>query len=375
MQVMTRPLFDYLIVGAGFAGAVLAERLASVAKKKVLLIDRRPHIGGNAYDHQDSAGILVHRYGPHIFHTNSADIVTYLSAFTEWRPYEHRVLADVRGMLLPIPINRTTVNRFFGLQLAADDVAAFLASKAIALAAVETSEDVVLSKVGHELYEAFFKGYTTKQWGLEPKALDKSVTARVPVRTNDDDRYFGDRFQMMPLHGYTRMFENMLRNPNITLGLSTEFHNVAGSADFGHLIFTGPVDEFFGYRFGRLPYRSLRFEHRTLPQEQFQAVAVVNHPAADVAYTRITEYKHLTGQRHSQTSISMEYPCADGDPYYPVPTAANAALYARYAGLAQATPGVSFVGRLGTYKYYNMDQVVGQALTLFSRLTHMDPAG
>ena len=366
---MTRPLFDYLIVGAGFAGAVLAERLASIAKK-VLLIDRRPHIGGNAYDHQDAAGILVHRYGPHIFHTNSADIVTYLSAFTEWRPYEHRVLADVRGTLLPIPINRTTVNHFFGLQLAAEDVAAFLATKAVAVAAVTTSEDVVLSKVGRELYEAFFKGYTTKQWGLEPKALDKSVTARVPVRTDDDDRYFSDRFQMMPLHGYAHMFENMLQNPNITLSLSTEFRDAARSVDFGHLIFTGPVDEFFDYRFGRLPYRSLRFEHRTLPQERFQAAAVVNYPAPDVAYTRITEYKHLTGQRHSQTSISMEYPCADGDPYYPVPTAANAALYGRYADLAQATAGVSFAGRLGTYRYYNMDQVVGQALTLFAKLTH-----
>lgn len=372
---MTRRQFNYLIVGAGFAGAVLAERLASVANKKVLLIDRRSHIGGNAYDHQDAAGIMVHRYGPHIFHTNSADIVTYLSAFTEWRPYEHRVLADVQGTLLPIPINRTTVNRFFGLHLAADDVAPFLATKAVAMAAVETSEDVVLSKVGRELYEAFFKGYTTKQWGLEPKALDKSVTARVPVRTNDDDRYFADRFQMMPLHGYTRMFKNMLRNHNVTLGLSTEFRDVAGSVDFGHLIFTGPVDEFFDYRFGRLPYRSLRFEHRTLPQEQFQTVAVVNYPAPDVAYTRITEYKHLTGQRHNQTSISMEYPCADGDPYYPVPTAANAALYARYADLAQATAGVSFVGRLGTYRYYNMDQVVGQALTLFARLTHAAPVG
>ena len=372
---MTRPLFDYLIVGAGFAGTVLAERLANVAKKKVLLIDRRPHVGGNAYDHQDSAGVLVHRYGPHIFHTNSADIVTYLSAFTEWRAYEHRVLADVQGALLPVPINRTTVNRFFGLQLAADDVAAFLASKAVALAAVETSEDVVLSKVGRELYEAFFKGYTTKQWGLEPKALDKSVTARVPVRMNDDDRYFSDRFQMMPLHGYTRMFENMVQSDNITLDLSAEFRDVARRVDFSHLIFTGPVDEFFDYRFGRLPYRSLRFEHRTLPQEQFQAVGVVNYPAVDVAYTRITEYKHLTGQRHSQTSISLEYPCADGNPYYPVPTAANAALYASYADLAQATPGVSFVGRLGTYRYYNMDQVVGQALTLFARLTHASSTG
>ena len=370
MPVMTRPMFDYLIVGAGFAGAVLAERLASVAGKKVLLIDRRPHIGGNAYDHLDAAVILVHLYGPHIFHTNSPDIVTYLSAFTEWRPYEHRVLADVRGgMLLPVPINRTTVNRFFGMQLAEDDVAAFLAAKAVALAAVETSEDVVLSKVGRELYEAFFKGYTTKQWGLEPKALDKSVTARVPVRANDDDRYFSDRFQMMPLRGYTPMFESMLRNHNITLGLSTEFRDVARRVDFGHLVFTGPVDEFFDHRFGRLPYRSLRFEHRTLPREQFQPVAVVNYPAPDVAHTRITEYKHLTGQRHSQTSISMEYPCADGDPYYPVPTAANAALYARYADLARATAGVSFVGRLGTYRYYNMDQVVGQALTLFAKLT------
>jgi UDP-galactopyranose mutase len=361
--------FDALIVGAGFAGSVMAERLAAGSGKRVLLVDRRPHIGGNAHDHHDAAGLLVHRYGPHIFHTNSRRVADYLSRFTAWRPYEHRVLARIGDVLLPVPINRTTVNRFFGLQLGEAEVEAFLAQKAEKVPVVRTSEDVVLSRVGRELYEAFFRGYTRKQWGVDPSQLDKSVTARVPTRTNDDDRYFGDHFQNMPLHGFTRMFEAMLDHPNITLSLGTDYRDIRDKVRYDRLIFTGPVDEFFDYRYGKLPYRSLRFEHRTLPQERFQPVAVVNYPSPDVPYTRITEYKHLTGQAHRHTSITTEYPSDEGDPYYPVPRAENAALYARYQALADGTPNVFFVGRLATYRYYNMDQVVGQALALYARLS------
>ncbi len=359
--------YDVLIVGAGFAGSVLAERLAAGSGKRVLLIDRRPHIGGNAYDQHDAAGVLIHPYGPHIFHTNSQAILDYLSRFTEWRSYEHRVLAQVRGMELPMPINRQTVNRFFGVNLTQDEVEAFLEDKAEHPGTIRTSADVVLSKVGRELYEAFFQGYTRKQWGLDPSELDKSVTSRVPTRTSDDDRYFTDQHQQMPLHGYTRMFERMLDHPGIHLALGTDYKDV-DPACYDQLIFTGPIDEFFGHRYGKLPYRSLQFRHETHDRPQFQDVGVVNYPAEAVPFTRITEFKYLTGQEHPQTSVCYEYPSAEGDPYYPVPRPENAALYQRYQTLADATPNVTFVGRLATYKYYNMDQVVGQALATYQRL-------
>ena len=362
-----RPAYDYLVVGAGFAGSVLAERLAADAGKRVLLVDRRPHIGGNAYDCLDAAGVLIHPYGPHIFHTNSPAIVEYLSRFTAWRPYEHRVLAAHDGRLFPMPINRTTINRFFGLDLSEEEVAAFLASKAEPVETVRTAADVVLGTVGPALYEAFFRGYTQKQWGLDPSALDKSVTARVPTRTGDDDRYFTDRFQQMPLHGYTRMFEAMLDHPNITVATGTEYTAV-DPASYDQLVFTGPIDEFFGHRYGRLPYRSLQFRHETHEVARFQDVGVVNYPDLDLPHTRITEFKHLTGQEHARTSVCYEYPSSEGDPYYPVPRPENAALYRRYQALADATPGVTFVGRLATYRYYNMDQVVGQALAAYARM-------
>ncbi len=367
--------FDYLIVGAGFAGSVIAERLAAGMNKRVLVIDRRPHIGGNAYDYYNEAGVLIHRYGPHIFHTNSQRIVDYLSRFTEWRPYEHRVLGQVDGHLVPIPINRTTLSVLYGQNFTEEGAARFLAERAEPVASIRTSEDVVVNQIGRELYEKFFRGYTRKQWGLDPSQLDKSVTSRVPTRTNDDDRYFGDTFQMMPLHGYTRMFERMLAHPNIKVMVNTDYREIKEDIDYDHLIYCGPIDEFFDFRFGKLPYRSLRFRHETLQQEQFQPVGVVNYPSEDVAYTRISEYKHLTGQKHPCTSITYEFPSAEGDPYYPIPRPENAELYKRYQALADQTPGVSFVGRLGTYKYYNMDQVVGQALTLYKRLQEAAASG
>lgn len=367
-QRSKRQGFDYLIVGAGFAGSVLAERLAAGLDKRVLLIDRRPHIGGNAYDHYDDDGILVHRYGPHIFHTNSQRIVDYLSRFTAWRPYEHRVLAEVDGRQVPIPINRITLNLLYGLELDEAGAAAFLAARAEPVAEIRSSEDVVVNQVGRELYEKFFRGYTRKQWGLDPSQLDRSVTARVPTRTSDDDRYFTDSFQQMPLHGYTRLFERMLDHPNIKILLNTDYREIRKAVRYQHLVYCGPIDEYFDYCYGRLPYRSLQFRHETLDREQLQPVAVVNYPAEDVPWTRITEYKHLTGQRHHKTSVTYEYPAAEGEPYYPIPRQENTELYRRYQALADATPGVTFLGRLGTYKYYNMDQVVGQALALYKRI-------
>jgi UDP-galactopyranose mutase len=361
--------YDVMVVGAGFAGAVMAERLASRSDLKVLVIDKRSHIGGNAYDRPDQAGLLIHQYGPHIFHTNSAEIFEYLSQFTGWRPYRHRVLAQVDGMLVPIPINRTTINALYKLELRTDaEAEAFLASRAEPVQVIRTSEDVVVSAVGRDLYEKFFRGYTRKQWGLDPSELDKSVTARVPTRTNTDDYYFGDRFQAMPADGYTKMFERMLDHPNIDLLLGVDYREICGAYPHNHLVFSGPIDEYFDYRFGKLPYRSLRFEHEILECEWLQPVAVVNYPDESVPYTRITEYKHLTGQESRRhTSITREYPSAEGDPYYPIPRAENQALYKRYEALAKAEPGTSFVGRLATYRYYNMDQIVGQALATYRK--------
>ncbi|WP_018479182.1 UDP-galactopyranose mutase [Pontibacter roseus] len=361
-------MFDYLIVGAGFAGSVLAERLASQLNKKVLIIDKRPHIAGNAFDHYNESGILVHKYGPHIFHTNSREVFEYLSQFTAWRPYEHRVLASVDGQLVPMPINLDTINKLYGLSLTSFEVDDFFKSVAEEVSPVRTSEDVVVSKVGRELYEKFFRNYTRKQWGMDPSELDKSVTSRVPVRTNRDDRYFTDTFQAMPLHGFTSMFEKLLAHPNIKIMLNTDYHDILDMIPFREMIYTGPVDEYFDFRYGKLPYRSLEFKHETLDKPVHLPVAVVNYPN-EHAYTRITEFKYLTGQEHTKTSVVYEYPQAEGDPYYPVPRPENAALYNQYKKLADATPGVHFVGRLATYKYYNMDQVVAQALTLFKKLS------
>jgi UDP-galactopyranose mutase len=361
-------MFDYLIVGAGFAGSVLAERLARGSGKKVLIIDRRNHIAGNAYDHYNEAGVLVHKYGPHIFHTNSADVFQYLTQFTDWRPYEHRVRASVDGQLVPIPINLDTVNTLYGLNLSSFELEEFFKKIAEPRETITTSEDVVISKVGRELYEKFFRGYTRKQWGLDPSELDSSVIARVPTRTNRDDRYFTDTYQAMPLRGYTTLFTNMLDHPNIKIMLNADYSDIAGLIPFRELIFTGPIDEFFKFRFGKLPYRSLEFEHKTFDLPVFQPAPVVNYPN-EHAYTRSTEFKYLTGQEHPRTSVVYEYPRAEGDPYYPIPRPENAATYKKYEAMARATTGVHFVGRLATYKYYNMDQVVAQALTLYGKIS------
>ena len=361
-------MFDYLIVGAGFAGSVLAERLATQLDARILLIDHRNHIAGNAYDYHDNAGVLVHKYGPHIFHTNSEKVFEYLSRFTAWRPYEHRVQTSVDGQLVPMPINADTLNKLYGLNLTCHQVDDYLASVAEPRGQIRTSEDVVLNRVGRDLYEKFFRNYTRKQWNLDPSELDASVTARVPVRSNRDDRYFTDRFQAMPLHGYTRMFEKILDHPNIRVMLNTDYSDIKDEVRFREVIFTGPIDEYFDYCYGKLPYRSLHFEHQTHDRTQYQPAAVVNYPN-EHAYTRITEFKYLTGQEHSKTSIVYEYPRAEGDPYYPIPQPKNAELYQKYKALAEALPNVHFVGRLGTYKYYNMDQVVAQALSVFEKLS------
>ncbi len=361
------PSFDVLVVGAGFAGAVMAERIAAERGLRVLVIDRRDHIAGNAFDHHDAHGVLIHRYGPHIFHTNSEKVFDYLSRFTAWRPYEHRVLADVGGRHVPMPINRNTLNALYGLGLTTEaEVQAFFDARAEPRERLTNSEDAVVAKVGRELYETLFRGYTRKQWGLDPSELHAQVCARIPVRVNDDDRYFGDRFQSMPADGYTALFERLLDHPLIEVRCGVEFEDVTETYD--HLVWTGPIDEYYDRRFGALPYRSLRFETATVPTPGgglVQPVAVINQPAEDVAYTRVTEYRHLTGQRSDVSTLHYEYPSAVGDPYYPVPRPENRELYNRYAALAARERGVTFVGRLARYQYLNMDQVVAQALSAF----------
>jgi len=362
------PVYDYLVVGAGLAGSTIAERLASQLGATVLVIDKRPHVAGNTHDPLSADGLRYHQYGPHIFHTNARHVVEYLSAFTQWIPYEHRVLARVDGLLLPIPINRTTINRLYDLDLDAAGAESFLAARAQPLPRIENSEHMIVSRVGRELYEKFFRGYTRKQWGLDPSELDPTVCGRIPTRTNDDDRYFTDSFQAMPKDGFTAMVAQMLDHPRIEVVTGCDFGWVHDRARFNHVIYTGPIDEYFDYKFGKLPYRSLRFEFETRDVAWVQPVGCVNEPNADVPFTRTTEYKHLTGQKHPKTILSREYASSDGDPFYPIPRPDNRELYRKYATLAGAQRHVTFVGRLAEYKYFNMDQVVASALVTFDDL-------
>jgi UDP-galactopyranose mutase len=363
-------MFDYFIVGAGFAGSTLAERLASTGKK-ILLIDTRNHIGGNAYDYYNKDGILVHKYGPHIFHTNCSDVYNYLGKFTAWRSYEHHVLASVEGQLVPIPINLNTINQLYGVNLSSEEVKSFFESKAEKTEKIITSEDAVVSQVGRELYEKFFRGYTRKQWALDPSELDASVAARIPVRINKDNRYFTDQYQVMPLYGYTRMFEKMLSSGNIKIMLNTKFEEINSMIPYHTLIYTGPIDKYFNYCYGKLPYRSIEFKFETLDVPYSQPVATINYPT-NQPYTRTTDLKYLTGQQHPKTTVVYEYPTDEGDPYYPIPRQENTEMYKKYQKRALQLKNVYFTGRLGSYKYYNMDQVIAQSLTLFKKLMLSD---
>lgn len=373
--------YDYLIVGAGFAGSVCARQLAD-AGKRVLIIDKRDHIGGNAYDYVNEHGVRIHKYGPHIFHTNSDKVFAWLSRFTEWRPYEHRVLASVEGKLVPFPINLTTLE-MLGLEgERGDDTITHPAN----------AEEQCLQRVGRKLYELFFEGYTTKMWGCHPRELDASVTARIPVRWDSrDDRYFTDKHQAMPRDGYTAMFERMLDHPNIKVDLSSG--NLEGSGMSRSLwwtcmkalapyrVWTGPIDEYFDHRLGPLPYRSMKFDAGDMPtsvkHDGDPRAATINHPNAHLLCTRITDMGKLTSTADRWTRLVAEIPCADGEPYYPLPAPEARALYKRYealAALAATETNVTFLGRLGSYQYLNMDQVVGQALMVSERLLGANPA-
>jgi len=363
-------MYDFLIVGAGFSGAVLAERIATQLNLKVLVVDRRDHIGGNAYDHYNEDGILMHKYGPHWFHTNDKAVFDYLSKFTEWHYHFHKVKSSVDGKLVPIPINRDTLQMLYGTDLQSqEDVQAYYDKVKVPIQNPANSEEMITSQVGTELFNKFFKGYTVKQWGIEPKDLAASVTGRIPVRTNRDDRYFTDTYQALPQQGYTEMFKKMLSHPNISIMLQTDYLEIIEEIKFNHLIYTGPIDTFFNHKFGKLPYRSLRFEHQTLNQEKYQEYQQINYPN-EYDFTRIVEWKHATGQKSHLTTISREYSLAatDGmEKYYPIPREDNHQLYNKYKAEADKLEDVTFCGRLADYKYYNMDQIVARSLSVFNK--------
>lgn len=360
--------YDYLIVGAGFAGSVMAERLASQSNKKVLLVEKRNHIGGNAYDEYDEQGILIHRYGPHIFHTNSKEVFDYLSNFTEWIPYEHKVLAKLNGAVYPIPINRLTINKLYDLNLKTEkEVEEFYNSVKEKRSPVMNSEDIIVNQVGVDLFEKFFRHFTKKQWNLEPKELSPSVCGRIPARTNDDCRYFTDKYQFMPKEGYTKMFEKMLSNKNIEVVLNTDYKKILNNVTFNKLIYTGPIDYFFDYEFGRLPYRSIRFEYENYDKEWFQENSVINYVGAE-PFTRVSEYKYFTGQKANSTIVSFEFPTINGEPYYPTLTEHSKEIFGKYKIETSKINNVHFVGRLANFQYYNMDQVVAAALKKFEEI-------
>ena len=361
-------MFDYLIVGAGFSGVVLAERLASVLNKKILIVDKRNHIGGNAYDHYNESGILIHKYGPHWFHTNDDNVFRYLSQFTEWIYHYHIVKTFVDGRLLPIPINMDTINELYGMNLSSpEEVNKFYDSVKVNVGIPRNSEEMVISQVGIDLYNKFFRGYTLKQWEIDPKDLAASVTARIPTRTNRDERYFTDKYQGIPKHGYTNLFQRMLNHENITIVLQTDYRDLVNSVKFDKMIYTGPIDSFFDNVHGKLPYRSLIFEHETLSMEYYQGYQQINYPN-EFDFTRIVEWKHATKQKSHLTTITREYSVLATDEmekYYPIPMESNHELFKKYQIEAESLKSVIFCGRLADYKYYNMDPVIARAVAIF----------
>jgi UDP-galactopyranose mutase len=367
--------FDIVVIGAGISGATIAERYAC-AGNTVLVLEKRDHIGGNCYDFYNDHGIMVSRYGAHLFHTNYEDVWEYVNRFSKWYPYEHHVLARVDGKLVPIPVNITTVNQLFGLEIRTEEeMQQFLDQVQIKNPAPRNGEEAALARVGTVLYEKMFKHYTKKQWDRYPDELDASVLQRIPVRANFDSRYFEDKYQALPLNGYTRLFEAMLDHPNIEVRLNTDYFNVKSTSDVTgcrKLFYAGPIDRFFDYMYSderKLQWRSIRFEWETLDQEYFQENSVINYPdPLDGDFTRIVEYKHFTRQKHPKTTISREYTSDEGDPYYPVPNPDNEAIYQRYREQGDKLSGVHFVGRLANYKYFNMDQAFKNALDLFTSL-------
>ncbi len=364
--------YDFLIVGSGLSGSTLAERL-SHKYKKILLIDKRSHLGGNVYDEYDKNNVLIHKYGPHIFHTNSKEVFDYLSNFTEWIKYEHKVVSFVDNKFVPIPVNRNTLNLIFNEHLKTDEETSIYLDKLKKnIKIIKSAKDVVLSKIGKELYKKLFEGYTKKQWGINPEKLSPEITKRIPIRINCDDRYFSDLYQYMPKDGYTAMIKKMLSNKKIKILLNTDFRNLDKKITYKNLIYTGPIDYFFNYKYGKLNYRSIYFEFESYNKNHYQNYPVINYPDEKINYTRITEFKYLTGQKINKTTIVKEYPQSKGDEYYPILTAEDKKIYEKYKKEALKLKNTYFVGRLAEFKYYNMDQAVAAALSLSKKILAME---
>jgi UDP-galactopyranose mutase len=363
---------DILIIGAGISGAVLAERYASTGKR-VLVIEKRDHIAGNCYDYIDENGILVSKYGAHLFHTNDKGVWKYVNRFAQWYPWEHKVIARVDDKTVPIPVNIQTVNTLFGTQISTEaEMTEWLEKNRIPIESPANGEEAVLNRVGKALYEKMFLHYTKKQWDKFPSELDASVLERIPVRTNYDDRYFSDCFQALPEGGYTKMFENILSHPNIEVLTNMDYFDVKDQYHgYEKLFYTGPVDRFFELRHSlleKLEYRSINFVTETHDVEHFQENSVVNYPGTEVDFTRIIEYKHFGNQKSEKTTVVKEFTVDEGEPYYPVPNPRNQEIYNKYKAEADKLDGIYFVGRLANYKYFNMDQAFRNALDLFQEL-------
>lgn len=361
-----------LIVGAGISGCVLAERFANKKNKQVLVIDKRDHVGGNCYDYTNSIGIRVNKYGPHYFRTNDEEVLRYVEKFSKWKLFEARCVSHVDGKRVPIPVNIDTINMIFGTNLKnGHQMKRFISRQTVNIKNPKNAEESALKRFGKTLYEKMFKNYTAKQWGKDPKDLDPAVLDRIPIRFNHDSRYLTDKYQMQPVDGYTKMFENMLSSPNIEIQLNTNWDDMKNSAkDYQMIFFTGRIDSYFDEQFGKLEYRSLRFEEINLDQQWFQEHIQENYPDINIPYTRIVEYKHKTGQKSPKTTIVKEYPTWDGEPYYPVPSKKNIAIYKKYQkkAIMLEKKNVYFVGRLANYKYFNMDQAIKNALDFFIKI-------
>jgi UDP-galactopyranose mutase len=363
---------DIVIIGAGISGAVLAERYAKIGKK-VLIIEKRDHIAGNCYDYIDENGILVSKYGAHLFHTNEEDVWQYINQFCEFYPFEHKVIAKVDGQLVPIPVNITTVNKLFGTNITTEaEMKQWLDENRLPIDTPKDGREAALNKVGQVLYEKMFRHYTKKQWDKYPEELDASVLDRIPVRSNYDDRYFSDKYQALPVGGYTKLFEGILNHPNIEVLLNTDYFDVKDEVTgYDKLFYTGPVDRYFEFKHSlteKLEYRSINFVSETVDAEFYQENSVVNYPGEEVGFTRIIEYKHFGNQKSEKTTIVKEFTTDEGDPYYPVPNPKNQQIYEKYKAEADALVDVYFVGRLANYKYFNMDQAFKNALELFNSL-------
>jgi UDP-galactopyranose mutase len=362
---------DLLVCGAGPVGCVVAERAATVLGWKVLVLDRRPHVAGNCFDSTHANGVLVHNYGPHYFRTNDESLMRYLSRFADWQPANYEVRSSVGGRLYPFPINLTTLEQYFGVQLDAESAERLLARLRVPIDTPANSEEYVLSRVGRELYEAFYRDYTLKQWGVHPRDLAPEVCGRIPVRLDRDPRYVNHRFQVMPRRGFTDLFARMLRHRRIRVLLDCSFREVRALVRPRRAtVYTGPIDDYFDCRLGRLPYRSLNFEFVAHEAEFVQPCVQINYPN-EHAHTRSVEIKHVTGQRHAETVVSYETPTSAGEPFYPVPRAESAALYRRYKELADAETArrrVYFCGRLAQYRYFNTDEAIQEALSCFEQI-------